>query len=138
MRPDAVPDPLTPFLTLGLRPAHQRYNGCPESKAMPTPDEPLIRVQARIEDAGLLADHGRLEGALLMLLVAVAATSRKRYPRGTPSKKKPSEQMRDGEAFRTFLRDEIWRLVKEHSDLVKFEGEERPIEDFLYEFLRCQ
>jgi len=47
----------------------------------------LIGVQARVEDAGVLADNGRYEGALLMLLIAVAATSRKRYPRGTPSKK---------------------------------------------------
>ncbi len=71
-----------------------------------------------------------------MLLVAVAATSRKRYPRGTPSKKHPSKKMGDAEAFKTFLRDEIWRLVKEHSDFVVFRGEQRPIEDFLYEFLR--
>ena len=41
--------------------------------------ENLIGVHARIEDAGVLADMGRYEGALLMLLVAVAATSRKRY-----------------------------------------------------------
>jgi len=47
----------------------------------------LIGVQARIEDAGILADNGRYEGAMLMLLIAVASTSRKRYPHSTPSKK---------------------------------------------------
>jgi hypothetical protein len=98
----------------------------------------LIGVQARVEDAGVLADNGRYEGAMLMLLVAVAATSRKRYPRGTPSKKNPRKQMSDREAFTTFLRDEIWRLVKEHEDFIVYHSEKKPIEDFLYEYLRNQ
>ena len=98
----------------------------------------LIGVQARVEDAGVLADKGRYEGALLMLLIAVASTSRKRYPRGTPSKKNPNKKMYDREAFTTFLRDEIWRLVKEHSDFVVYRGKQRPIEEFLYKYLRCQ
>lgn len=98
----------------------------------------IIGVHARIEDAGVLADNGRYEGALLMLLVAVAATSRKRYRTGTPSKKDPSKKMGDGEAFTTFLRDEIWRLVKEHDDFVVFRGKKRSIEEFLYKFLRCE
>jgi hypothetical protein len=97
----------------------------------------LIGVQARVEDAGVLADNGRYEGAMLMLLVAVAATSRKRYPRGTPSKKKPRKWMSDREAFTTFLRDEIWRLVKEHEDFIVYHGKKKPIEDFLYDYLRC-
>jgi len=101
-------------------------------------EEILVGVQARVEDAGVLGDNGRHEGALLMLLIAVAATSRKRYPRGTPSKNNPAKQMGDREAFTTFLRDEIWRLVREHDDFVVFRGEKRPIEDFLYEFLRCE
>jgi len=100
--------------------------------------EPLIGVYARIEDAGVLADAGRYEGALLMLLIAVAATSRKRYPLGTKSLKDPSKDMGDAEAFKTFLRDEIWRLVKEHDDTVQFRGKKIPIEDFLYKFLRCE
>src|ERR1035441_6386998 len=94
-------------------------------------EEPLVRVQARIEDAGVLSDNGRFEGALLMLLVAVAATSRKRYPDGTPSRKDASKKMGDGEAFTTFLRDEIWRLVKEDSDFVVFQGKQRAIEEDL-------
>lgn len=97
----------------------------------------LIGVQARVEDAGVLAENGRYEGALLMLLIAVAATSRKRYPKDTPSKKNPKNNMSDHEAFTTFLRDEIWLLVKEHSDFVVYEGKQRPIEEFLYQYLRC-
>lgn len=99
---------------------------------------PPTGVYARIEDAGVLADSGRFEGALLMLLVAVAATARKRYPLGTPSARRPKQKMGDREAFILFLRDEMWRLVREHSDVVLFRGRKRPIEDFLYEFLRCE
>ncbi len=105
---------------------------------MDEPNDPLIAIQARIEDAGVLAENGRYEGALLMLLVAVAATSRKRYPRGTPSVKRPGKEMCDREAFTKFLRDEIWQLVKEGEDFVKYRCEKMPIEDFLYKFLRCQ
>lgn len=72
-----------------------------------------------------------------MLLVAVAATSRKRYPRGTTSKLTVGK-MGDREAFTTFLRDEMWRLVREHDDQIVFRGKPRPIEEFLYEFLRCE
>lgn len=86
----------------------------------------------------MLADAGRYEGALLMLLIAVAATSRKRYPLGTKSQNSPAKDMGDGEAFKTFLRDEMWRLVKEHDDTVRFRGQKIPIEDFLYKFLRCE
>jgi hypothetical protein len=93
-------------------------------------------VHARLEDAKVLFDAGRIEGALLMTLVAVAATSRRRYPVGTISLKDPSKKMGDGGAFKTFVRDEIWRLVKEHSDTVQYDGG-MPIEDFLYKYLRC-
>jgi hypothetical protein len=62
-----------------------------------------------------------------MLLIAVAATSRKRYPR-----------LSDREAFTTFLRDEIWRLVREHDDFVVYHGRKQPMEEFLYDYLRCQ
>jgi hypothetical protein len=99
---------------------------------------PPTGVYARIEDAGVLADAGRFEGALLMLLIAVAATARKRYPVGTPSRKRPKAKMGDREAFTLFLNDEMWRLVRERSDLVHFRGRKRPVEDFLYEFLRCE
>jgi len=92
-------------------------------------------VHARLEDAKVLYQAGRIEGALLMTLVAVAATSRRRYPRGTKSLKDPSKDMGDGETFKTFVRDEIWRLVKEHSDTVGYKGG-MPIEDFLYTYLR--
>ena len=100
-------------------------------------DDPIIGVYARIEDAAILAEAGRYEGALLLLLVAVAATSRKRYRQGTKSRKDPSKTMDDKEAFETFLRDEIWRLRKGANDTITYRGGKVPIEEFLYIFLRC-
>ncbi|MCO6438561.1 MAG: hypothetical protein J5J06_15830 [Phycisphaerae bacterium] len=41
-----------------------------------------MSIRARIEDAVVLWHTGRREGALLSALVAAAATSRKRYPKG--------------------------------------------------------
>ena len=43
--------------------------------------------------------------------------------------------MGDGEAFKTFVRDEIGRLVKEHGDRVNYKSG-MPIEEFLYKYLR--
>jgi hypothetical protein len=40
-----------------------------------------MSVKARLEDAVILWDRGRKEGAWALVLVAAAATSRKRYPR---------------------------------------------------------
>ncbi len=73
-----------------------------------------------------------------MLLIGVAATARKRYPVDTPSRKRAKQKMGDREAFTVFLNHEMWRLVREHSDIVHFRGRKRPIEEFLYEFLRCE
>ena len=105
---------------------------------MDNPCDLLVGVQARVEDAGMLADNGRYEGAMLLLLIAVAATSRKRYPRGMLSKKYPKKKMSDGEAFTTFLKDEMRRLVKEHDDFIVYDGEKKPVEEFLYKYLRNQ
>lgn len=58
----------------------------------------LDLVKEYLDDADYLLKNERLWGALLLLLVAVAATSRKRYPRSTHW---------DNEAFKQFVRDEI-------------------------------
>ena len=57
-----------------------------------------MSIDARIRDAKILLSHGRYEGALLMVLVALAGTSRKRYPQ---------EAQSDREAFIKFF-DEEW------------------------------
>jgi hypothetical protein len=110
--------------------------------------EELIGVQARIEDAAQLAERGRLEGALLLLLVAVAATSRRRYPRDpklvawekSRVGKRPNHSnkyLSDGQAFKRFLKDEHWRLLKDESPIIQFRESGFPIEDLLYDYLRC-
>ncbi len=113
------------------------------SDAAGIPDDFRIGIQARIEDAGVLADNGRLEGALLLLLVAVAATSRKRYPakprKNKPKPSKPGQPLTDREAFTKFLKDEPerWHLTKGQDTFVSFRGSAHPIEEFLYEYLPC-
>jgi len=65
-----------------------------------------------------------------MLLVAIAATSRKRYPKGA---------MSDGEAFKKYLHDEMKTLTGCTQNFnLKFRGEMRPLEDVLYHFVRCE
>ncbi len=56
-----------------------------------------MSIVDRLNDARLLFGQGRRDGALLSVLVAVAATSRKRYPRSRFS---------DEQAFIRFLLDE--------------------------------
>jgi hypothetical protein len=101
-----------------------------EDEATDRYDELALRygVHARLEDAKILYEAGRIEGALLMTLVAIAATSRKRYPN--------RKTMGDGEAFKTLVRDEIRRLRKEPGDTVNYKGG-MPVEEFLYKYLRC-
>ena len=68
-------------------------------------------ISERLDDARALFALGRKTGALLMILIAVAATARKRYPRA---------KFKDREAVTKFVRGEI-----------------RPLQDVLYEFMRC-
>jgi hypothetical protein len=65
-----------------------------------------MSIRQRLEDAVILDGIGRKDGALLSVLIAVAATSRLRYPEGTKSNLKPGNEMGDSEAFQTFLGEE--------------------------------
>lgn len=55
-------------------------------------------IRARLDDAGFLYANGRRDGALLSVLVAVAATSRRRYPR---------DRHKDSDAFTQFVAEEM-------------------------------
>lgn len=75
---------------------------------------------------------GDFENALLQVLVATAATSRKRYPT------RP-----DWDAFETFVRDEFGRGLGDNITLrgvlkVFIGGKMETIEHILYKFLRCE
>lgn len=82
-----------------------------------------MSIRSRVEDAELLWREGRPEAALLMALVAVSATARRKYP----------ECKRDGEGFeRLLLAARKWRLSLE------FRGSQVPIERLLWKWLRCE
>lgn len=91
-----------------------------------------MSIKSRIEDADSLFQLGRKEGALLLVLIAVAATSRKRYP----NRKKIS----DNKAFKKFVSEEMSRYApgwKENTKVqVKFRGKSLWMPKFLYEFIR--
>ena len=75
-----------------------------------------MSIADRLEEARLLWSQGRKEGAFIMILIAAAATSRKRYPRETLSwaKKKNDgtrKEMEDGEAFKRFILDEMGDII---------------------------
>lgn len=89
-----------------------------------------MSIRARIDDSAALHKSGRYEGAILSLLVAVAASSRKRYPK---------ETMGDGDAFRKFLGDEMKTITGNIENLhIKYRGEVQPLQDVLYKFVRCE
>jgi len=91
-----------------------------------------MSIKERIKDADILFKHGRKEGALLLVLVAVAGTSRKRYPK--------SKIKHDGEAFRKFVSEEMSKYApgwKEDSNVqVKFKGRTLWMSRELYKFIR--
>lgn len=96
-----------------------------------------MSIIGRLDDARVLYEAGRLEGALLSLLVAVAATSRKRYPREPGGKN-------DREAFTAFLTDEFGNLTGSIANVpvpnvnVEFRGEMTAMPDLPYKYVRCE
>jgi hypothetical protein len=84
-----------------------------------------MSVEARIEDALLLWKSGRREGAFLVALVAVAATSRKRFT--------DRKAVTDRDAFERFL-----QAAHNVRLSVEYRGECHPIEHILYKWFRCE
>ncbi|RIK80546.1 MAG: hypothetical protein DCC68_10840 [Planctomycetota bacterium] len=87
-----------------------------------------MSVRDRIDDSQLLFQAGRLEGALISILLAVAATSRKRYPKSTG--------LKDREAFEQFLIDEREKITAGIQVRIEFNGEYQTLETILYRFVR--
>lgn len=92
-----------------------------------------MSIKSRVEDAMVLWNAGRKEGAWVLALVAAAATSRKRYP-------KPQIKT-DREAFTAFIRDITMTLV-----YGKPASDKRPavvfgdvlLEEIIYKDMRCK
>jgi hypothetical protein len=108
-----------------------------------------MSIRERIEEAIHQWAIGRKVGACVPLLVAVAATARKRYPR--PTKKRPAvppgvrprpgEPAGDKVAFTTFILDEMFTITGEklrYNVAFPFQGRDAvPLEEILYTHLRC-
>ena len=84
-----------------------------------------MSIRARVDDALFLWQHGRQQGAFLCALVAVAATSRRRFP--------DRKTFRDRQAFVSFLTGTLQVRLS-----VEYRGECLPVEEILYEWVRCQ
>jgi hypothetical protein len=102
-----------------------------------------MSIRARIDDGRALLAMKRPQGALLLFLVAVAATARKRFPKKTtPSTRKPGSKMDDREAFETFF-------VSGMNDVSPFKSttgkgfavpvgpDHVRVETVFYKFMRC-
>lgn len=84
-----------------------------------------MSIRERVDDALMLWERGRKEGAFLNVLVAVAATSRRRFP--------DRNAIGDREAFVRFL--EAAHSVRLR---VEYRGECLPVEQIFYKWVRCQ
>jgi hypothetical protein len=90
-----------------------------------------MTVRARLIDAMILWEQGRKEGARALVLIAAAATSRKRYPR---------TMMSDRESFTQFIRDIQGTIIIGEFPIppmapIVIGG--IPIENMVYEHMRC-
>lgn len=104
-------------------------------------------IKQQIEDAHFLAANNRHLGALIVLMLAIAATSRRRFPKGTNSLENPSKTMGDREAFTLFLGGRIRHLlfggygadeVGNSGILVSFKGKQLDLAYILYKYYRCE
>lgn len=108
-----------------------------------------MSVRERIEEAIHHWAAGRKVGACVPLLIAVAATARKRYPRPTKAnpavppggRPRPGEAAGDKVAFTTFILDEMLTITggkMKYNVAFPFQGKGAvPLEEILYTHLRC-
>lgn len=95
-----------------------------------------MSIRERLDDAKFLYANDRRGGALLSVLIAVAASSRRRYP-------KP--QFRDRQAFVQWMADEMvvitgvqnFNVRVPGADSAKWPDETMPLGGCFYEFVRC-
>jgi len=90
-----------------------------------------MSIRDRLEDARILSGADRQQGAFIQVLIAAAATSRKRYPR---------DEWDDNESFRDFIYDEMGVITggPKYAVVFPFQKQQTPLEDILYYHLRCQ
>jgi hypothetical protein len=90
-----------------------------------------MSIRSRLEDATVLFSAGRREGAFVQVLIAAAATSRKRYKQ---------DEWDDAESFKNFIYDELGVITNgmKYNVAFPFQGRNTPLEDIFYHHLRCQ
>lgn len=89
-------------------------------------------IGSRIKDALILYENGSTEGAFICILIAVAATARKRYSR--------KEYPNDSEVFKKFLLDEMGTITGGPDSGVAFYCDGKysvALEHIIYKILRC-
>lgn len=88
-----------------------------------------MSVRKRLEDARVLSAAGSRDGAFIQVLIAAAATSKKRYPH---------PKYKDNIAFKNFIYDEMGVVTGGPKFEVKlpFLGKDSPLEDILYTHFR--
>lgn len=106
-----------------------------------------MSIKQQIEDAQFLVANGRKIGALMLLMLAIAASSRKMFPKPTRSWADPNKEMGDAEAFKLFLGGRIRKLLfgsletpeaGESGFMVKFRGKQSQLEHIFYKYYRCE
>jgi hypothetical protein len=106
-----------------------------------------MSICEQVEDAAFLAQHGRYVGALTILVLAVAASSRRTFPKGMQSIEEPTKEMSDREAFTLFLGGRIRKILfgdfggpdaGNSGILVPFRGKKHDVAYVLYKFYRCE
>lgn len=87
-----------------------------------------MSIQNRIRKAESDFAIGDYENSLIQVLIAVAATSKKRYPK-----------LSDRQAFETFLANDFGPSIGIIGGYIKiaYRGEMHTMEHILYKFLRC-
>ncbi|WP_269631101.1 hypothetical protein [Pelomonas sp. BJYL3] len=108
-----------------------------------------MTIRQLVDDTIFLAEHGRYIGALASILAAISGSSRKVFPKGTPSKVNPADKrgMQDKEAFTRFLGRRLCEVMVgatfSHPDdtasvmSIPIDGKSMAIEGILYEHFRC-
>jgi hypothetical protein len=107
-----------------------------------------MSIKQQVEDAIFLAQNGRHLGALTNLMLAVAASSRKTFPKGkTKSVEDPTKKMGDREAFILFVGGRIRKLlfgdfggpdVGNSGISVNFRDKQLDVAFILYKYYRCE
>ncbi|WP_372763149.1 hypothetical protein [Pseudoalteromonas sp.] len=107
-----------------------------------------MSIKQQVEDAAFLAENKRYLGALTNLMLGVAASSRKTFPKGkTKSLENPTKEMSDREAFTLFVGGRIRKIlfgdfggpdIGNSGISVNFKGKQHDVAYILYKYYRCE